>query len=122
MPQSAHQLDPYEFVRDFAAELNREVEAGVLGVQEWIDEQIRGAAIGLLHSMMPALVRANTSIVKISETAAIVPAAEVVGATLGRADVSNTVLAGAVAEKVKGKIRELLSEQTYSRGVESVTW
>jgi hypothetical protein len=122
MSQSGHQLDPYAFARDFAEGLNREIEAGVHGVQEWIDEQIRGAAIGLLHSMMPALVRANTSIVKISETAAIVPAAEVVGATLGSADTSNTVLAGAVADKVKAKIDELLAEQTYSRGVESITW
>ena len=71
--------------------------------------------------MLPALVRTNTSIVKISETAAILPAGEVVRCALGSADTTNTVLAGAVADKVKEKVGELQSEQTYARGVESIT-
>lgn len=114
--------DPYTFVQELFDRLNREMETGVEGVQDWIEAQVHGAAVGLLNSMLPPLVHANTSVVKISESSTMIASGEVVGITLGTADVGNTVLAGMVADKVKQAIVDLRSDQDYARGVNSITW
>ncbi|MGO4533879.1 hypothetical protein [Leifsonia sp. 2MCAF36] len=114
--------DPYQFVQDLSDHLNLEVETGEKGVQDWIEGQVHSVAVGLLHSMLPPLVHANTSVVKISESTTVIGAGGVVGFTIGTADVGNTVLAGAVADKVKEGIGELRSDSDYARGVNSITW
>src|SRR3954451_2947411 len=114
--------DPSAFVDDLFEEINREVEGGVEGVQDFIEGQVHGLAVGLLQSMLPALVRANTSIVKVTESANVIAASGVVAFTLATADIGNTVLAGAVADKVKEGISDLHSNNDYARGVNSITW
>lgn len=114
--------DPFEFVRVFFDAINREVEMGIPGVQELLEGQIHGVAVGLLHSMLPPLVHANIAAVKISESATIIGNSEAVAFALGTADVSNSVIAGAVADKVKDGIDDLRSDGDYARGVNSITW
>jgi hypothetical protein len=114
--------DPSSWVQDLFDGINREVEAGVEGVQDFIEGHVHEMAVGLLQTMLPALVRANTSIVKVTESTNVIAAGGVVGFTLDTADVSNGVLAGAVADKVKEGISGLRSNSDYARGVNSITW
>lgn len=113
---------PQAFLQDLIDGLDREVQDGVAGVQDWIEGQAHSAAVGLLNTMLPPLVHANIAAVKIGESTTLVAASGVVGFTLGTADVSNTVLAGAVADTVKQGISDLRSDCDYARGVNSITW
>jgi hypothetical protein len=116
------QADPQTFVQDLFDALDHEVETGVKGAQDLIEAQVHSAAVGLLDSMLPPLVRANTVAVKVSESTTVIAASEVVGLTLRTADVGNTVLAGAVADTVKQGISDLRSDSDYARGVNGITW
>ncbi|WP_431219695.1 hypothetical protein [Leifsonia xyli] len=109
-------IDPATFVEELFDGLDREVRAGVEEVQDWIEEQVHGAAVGLLNSVMPPLVQAGYAAVKLSESAIVASAAAGIGFTLGTADVSNAVLAGAVADTVKRGIGELRAQSDYAKG------
>jgi hypothetical protein len=114
--------DPESFLENLLDQLNQEVQSGVKGVQDWIEGQIHGVAVGLLHSLLPPLVHGNNAAVKISESTTVVAASGVVEVTLGTADFGNGVLAGAVADKVKQGIGDLRSNNDYARGVNSIAW
>ncbi|MGO4595113.1 hypothetical protein AB4Z18_14955 [Leifsonia sp. 2TAF2] len=114
--------DPESFLENLMDELNQEVQSGVKGAQDWIEGQIHGVAVGLLHSMLPPLVHGNNAAVKTSESTTVVAASGVVDITLGSADFGNGVLAGAVADKVKQGIDGLRHNNDYTRGVNSIAW
>lgn len=114
--------DPFAFVEDFTASLDREIHSGVDALQDFIEGQAHTVALGLLHAMLPPLVRANTLAVKATASTQVAMSGAVVGTALGSADLSNTVLSGAVAKKVGEGISELLSDNDYARGVNSITW
>ncbi|MDR6971407.1 hypothetical protein [Leifsonia shinshuensis] len=114
--------DPGSFLRELKDRLERDVQTGAEGVQDWIEAQVHGAAVGLLHSLLPSLVRANMAAVKVSESATLLPAAATIDAALATADLSNTALAGAVADTVQSGIRDLRSAKDYTRGVNSIAW
>jgi hypothetical protein len=114
--------DPFAFVQDFTESLDREIHSGAEALQDFIEGQAHTVALGLLHSMLPPLVRANILAVKATASTQVTLSGMAVGAALGSADLSNTVLSGAVAKKVGEGISELLSENDYARGVNSVTW
>ena len=114
--------DPFEFVHAFFDAVNREVEMGIPGVQELLEGQIHGVAVGLLHSMLPPLVHANIAAVKISESTSVIGNSGAIALALGTADVSNSVVAGAVADKVRDGIDDLRSDADYARGVNSIAW
>lgn len=114
--------DPFAFVEDFTASLDREIHSGVDALQDFIEGQAHTVALGLLHSMLPPLVRANVLAVKATASTQVAMSGAVVGTALGSADLSNTVLSGAVAKKVGEGIGELLSDNDYARGVNSIAW
>ena len=114
-------LDPMSFVQELFSGIERELQAGVGEVQSWIEAQVHGAAVGLLNSMLPPLIRANYAAIKISESAVVLPAHAGIGIALGTAAVSNGVLAGAVADKVGQGLEELTTNADYSKGVNSIT-
>ncbi|MGH1548062.1 hypothetical protein ACRAWB_02335 [Leifsonia poae] len=115
-------LDPAMFVEELFGAIDREVRTGVAEVQAWIEAQVHGMAVGLLHSMLPPLVHANNTAVKVSESAVVLPAHAGIHADVGAADTSNGVLAGAVADKVKQGLAELTRRSDYSKGVNSIRW
>jgi hypothetical protein len=115
-------LDPGSFVQELFGGIERELQTGVSEVQSWIEAQARAAAVGLLHSMLPPLVRADYAAVKVTESAVVLPAHAGVGIALSAADVSNGVLAGAVADKVEQGISVLTRRSEYSKGVTSIRW
>ena len=115
-------LDPATFVQELFGGIERELETGVAEVHAWIQAQVHGMAVGLLHSMLPPLVHANYAAVKVSESAVVLPAHGGIRAALGAADTSNGVLAGAVADKVKQGLAELTRRSDYSEGVNSIRW
>jgi hypothetical protein len=115
-------MDPADFVQELFDGLNREVQTGVQEVQDWIEAQIHGAAVQLLDSLMPPIVRAKNAAVKISESAIVVTASTGIGFTLSTADLGNTVLAGAVADTVQRGLSELKTQSDYAQGVNSIAW
>lgn len=115
-------LDPETFLQELIDGLDHEVATGVEAVQDWLEGQIHNAAVILLHGMLPALIKTNTSVVKITESASVNTASGLVGFTLETVDLGNTVLAGAVADKVSEGIGTLRSSKDYARGVNSITW
>lgn len=115
-------LDPMSFVQELFGGIERELRGGAGEVQAWIEAQAHSAAVGLLHAMLPPVVRANYSAIKISESAVVLPAHAGIEMALGTADVSNGVLAGAVADKVKQGLTQLTTRNDYSEGVNSIRW
>jgi sulfite exporter TauE/SafE len=115
-------LDPQTFLQELIDGLNHEVATGIESVQDWLEGQIHNAAVTLLHGMLPALVKTSTTVVKATESASVNAASGLVGFTLGTVDLSNTVLAGAVADKVAEGIDDLRSSSGYARGVDSIAW
>ncbi|MFE4468037.1 hypothetical protein ACFRFH_04390 [Leifsonia sp. NPDC056824] len=115
-------MDPADFVQELFDGLDREIQSGVQEVQDWIEAQVHGAAVQLLDSLMPPIVHAGNSAVKVSESAIVVSAAAGIGLALGSAEVGNTVLAGAVADTVQRGIGELKAENDYAKGVNSIAW
>ncbi|HEV7185519.1 MAG TPA: hypothetical protein VGN33_13580 [Leifsonia sp.] len=115
-------MDPADFVQELFDGINREIQTGVHEVQDWIEAQAHGAAVQLLESLMPPIVRATNAAVKVGESAIVVPASTGVGLTLSTADLGNAVLAGAVADTVQRGLDELKAESDYAEGVNSVTW
>lgn len=113
-------MDPADFVQELFDGVNREIQTGVNEVNDWIEAQVHGAAVQLLDSLMPPMVHANNAAVKISESATVIPASAGIGLTLGSADLSNTVLAGAVADTVQRGIDELKAQSDYALGVNSI--
>lgn len=87
-----------------------------------IERLARNAAMDLLNAALPPIVRANTAAVKASSWAALGAASGIVGFTLTTADVSNDVISGAVAHKVREGIDELRSNSDYAQGVNSIAW
>ena len=114
--------DPATFVEELFGAIDREIRGGVSAVQSFIQAQAHSMAVGLLQSMLPALVRANYAGVKVSQTAVVLPAQTGIGVALGAADVGNGVLAGVVADKVKQGIAGLTRRSDYARGVNSIRW
>ncbi|MEV8214339.1 hypothetical protein [Leifsonia sp. NPDC077715] len=115
-------LDPATFVQELFGGIERELQTGAGEVQAWIQAQVHGVAVGLLHSMLPPLVHANYVAVKVSESTTVLPAHAGIHTALGAADVSNGVLAGAVGDKVKQGLTELTRRSDYSEGVNSIRW
>ena len=115
-------MDPADFVQDLFDGINRDVQTGVSDVQHWIDAQLHGVAVHLLNSLLPPIVHADNAAVKLSESAVVMTASAGIGLTLSTADVSNSVLAGAVSDTVKRGIGELTAQHDYARGVNSIAW
>ena len=115
-------LDPARFVEELFGGIERELQTGASEVQAWIQAQAHGMAVGLLHSMLPPLVHANYAAVKVSQSAAVLPAHAGIRAAVSVADVSNGVLAGAVADKVNQGLNELTRRSDYSEGVDGIRW
>ncbi|MFF2773201.1 hypothetical protein ACFVUP_39510 [Streptomyces bacillaris] len=115
-------MHPADFVQELFDSVDRELRNGVHEVQDWIEAQVHGAAVQLLESLMPPIVRAGNASVKISESAIVLPANTGVGLTLSTADLGNTVLAGAVADTVQRGLDELKAQNDYAEGVNSVAW
>ena len=115
-------MDPADFVQELFDGVDREIQNGVHEVQDWIEAQVHGAAVQLLDSLMPPIVRANSAAVKISESAIVLPAHTGIGLTLRTADLGNTVLAGAVADTVQRGLDELKAQSDYAMGVNSIAW
>jgi hypothetical protein len=112
--------DPQSFVDELFAHIDRELGSGGEAVQEWIEGQLHGAAVSLLHAMLPAMVRANNVLVKGSGSADIGASRVAVQLSLAAADVGNDVLAGAVAHKVTEGLDRLRADNDYLRGVNSI--
>ena len=122
-PMSNHAAaDPATFVQELFAGIERELQTGTGEVQAWIQAQAHGMAVGLLHSMLPPLVHANYAAVKVTESAIVLPAHAGIHAALGVAEVTNGVLAGAVADKVTHGLTELNRRNDYAEGVNSIRW
>lgn len=115
-------MDPADFVQELFDGLDREVQTGVQEVQDWIEALVHGAAVQLLDSLMPPIVHASNTSVKISESAIVMPAETGIGLTLSTADLGNTVLAGAVADTVQRGLDELKAQSDYAQGVNSIAW
>lgn len=115
-------MNPADFVRELFDGIDREVQTGVQEVQDWVEAQVHGAAVLLLDGLMPPIVHANNSAVKVSESAIVMPASIGVGLTLGAVDLGNGVLAGAVADTVQRGIDELKKHGDYAVGVNSIAW
>ena len=115
-------MDPADFVRDLFDGLDREIQTGYQEVNDWIEAQVHGAAVQLLDTVMPPIVHANNAAVKISESAIVASAGAGIRLTLGSADSSNDILAGAVADTVQRGIAELQSQSDYGKGVDSIAW
>lgn len=115
-------MDPADFVRDLFARLDREVQTGYQEVSDWIEAQVHGAAVQLLDALVPPIVHTNNTALKISESAIVGSASAGVWFTLNTADLSNTVLAGAVADTVRRGVGELQSQSDYGKGVNSLAW
>lgn len=115
-------MDPADFVQELFEGVNREMQTGVQEVQDWIEAQVHGAAVQLLDSLLPPIVHAKNTEVKLSESAIVLPASTGIGLTLGSADLGNTVLAGAVADTVQRGIDELKAEGDYAQGVNGIAW
>ena len=115
-------LDPATFVQELFGGIERELESGATEVQAWIQAQVHGMAVGLLHSMLPPLVHANYATVMVSASAIVLPAHGGIHAALSAADTSNGVLAGAVADKVKHGLADLNRRNDYAEGVNSIRW
>ena len=110
------------FTNGFFTTLDYEISSGISEVQNWIDAQVHGAAVQLLNSVMPPIIHANNSAVRISEFTILTSASTRIGFTLNTADLGNTTLSGAVANTVQRGLNEVKSEGDYVKGVNSVTW
>lgn len=115
-------MDPTDFVQELFAGVDRELRTGVHEVQDWIEAQAHGAAVQLLESLLPAIIHATNTTVKVSESAIVGPASTGIGFTLGAADLGNTVLAGAVADTAQRGLDELNTHSDYAQGVNTVAW
>lgn len=115
-------MDPADFVHELFDGIDREIRTGAHEVQDWIEAQVHGAAVQLLDSLMPPIVRADRAAVKVSESAIMLPAHTGIGLVLSTADLGNTVLAGAVADTVQRGLDELKAERDYAAGVNSIAW
>ena len=60
--------------------------------------------------------------VQTDDPSGLQPLSGIVGFTLTTADVSNDVISGAVAHKVREGIDELRSNSDYAQGVNSIAW
>jgi hypothetical protein len=87
-----------------------------------IERLARQAAVGLLNAVLPPIVHTNAGAVKATGWAALTGASGVVGLALTTADVGNSVLAGAVAGKVRQGVEDLTSNNDYAQGVNSIAW
>ncbi|GAB3576251.1 hypothetical protein GCM10027406_09050 [Leifsonia lichenia] len=115
-------MNPADFVRELFDGLDREVQTGVQEVQDWIEAQVHGAAVQLLDSLMPPIVHADSSGVKISESTTVLSANTGIRFAVGSADLGNEVLAGAVASTVQRGLDELKAQSDYAQGVSSIAW
>ena len=115
-------LNPADFVRGLFDSIDREIQTGVQEVQGWIDAQVHGAAVQLLHTLIPPSVHTNNTTVKVTEALVVGHGGMTIGLALGPAEVSNTVLGGAVANTVQRGLDELKGQSDYGRGVDSIAW
>lgn len=115
-------MNPADFVKELFDGIDREVRTGVHEVEDVIEAHVHGAAVQLLNSLMPPIVHANNTAVKLSESAVVATASSGIGLTLSTADLGNSVLAGAVADTVQRGLSELKTESDYAKGVNSIAW
>lgn len=96
-------------------------KSGLAPESSWalIDAAVHQAAVGLLNSALPPIVRARYTVERATNWMPIENAAAHVRFTLTTADISSA-LAGAVEQKVSAGLAHLANDTDYARAVNSI--
>ncbi|GAB3586321.1 hypothetical protein GCM10027406_36170 [Leifsonia lichenia] len=87
----------------------------------YIDAFVHEAAVQLLNAMLPPIVHGNNAVTRSTRWVATEATTVELALNLGGATVSNTTLAGLVAEQVERGITRITSDLDYTHGVNSIT-
>lgn len=89
--------------------------------QSYIDELVHQAAVQLLNALLPLIVHGNNAVTRSTRWVATEASTLELQFDLAGADISNTVLAGLVAEKVEIGLDRITTDLDFTGGVNSIT-
>jgi hypothetical protein len=108
-------------LEDLIAGIGEGLEGAAEAVRAGIDGMIHSAAVGMLHSMLPPMVRLKNGATRAAAWTTMQALTAEAGLTVTGARVHNAILAGQVAQKVEQGVSHITAELDYSGGVNSIT-
>lgn len=111
----------YENLTDLIEGIGSGLHDAADNAQSFIDALVHQAAVELLNALLPPIVHGTNAVTRTSRWVSIEATTLEVRFNLAGAGVSNTVLAGLVADKVELGVTSITSDLDFAHGVNSIS-